>query len=158
MANGRFPRRQARKIRVEASETEGIDVRTGVDIENIEKHGNGFAVRTAQGERFETDLVVHGAGRVPDLETLGLEAAGIEYSDRGIAVDRAMRTSNRQVFAVGDCAATIQLARVDWLYFQARLDALEALCAGLEEPVLAHGDAAQKVSYYASLVMAAAVW
>jgi glutathione reductase (NADPH) len=41
-----------------------------------------------------------------------LKAAGIKYSERGIAVDQAMRTSNPAVFAVGDCAATTQLARV----------------------------------------------
>lgn len=100
------------ELLVQASAAEGIDVRTGVDIEIIERHAKGFAVRTSQGDSFDTELVVHGAGRTPDLETLGLDAAGIEYSNRGIAVDRAMRTSNRHVFAVGDCAATIQLARV----------------------------------------------
>ena len=56
--------------------------------------------------------MVHGAGRVPDLATLGLNAAGVEYSKRGIGVDHSLRTSNRRIFAVGDCAATIQLARV----------------------------------------------
>jgi glutathione reductase (NADPH) len=100
------------ELLVQASEAEGIEVRTGVDIEKIEKQGKGFTVRTAQGDCFEAGLVVHGAGRTPDLEALGLDAAGIEYSQRGIAVDQRMRTSNRRVFAVGDCAATVQLARV----------------------------------------------
>jgi glutathione reductase (NADPH) len=43
---------------------------------------------------------------------LALEAAGVRYSKRGIAVDERMPTSNPHVFAVGDCAATVQLARV----------------------------------------------
>jgi glutathione reductase (NADPH) len=100
------------ELLVQASQADGIDVRTGTDIEVIEKEEEGFLVQTVQGDRFEIDLVVHGAGRVPDLDTLGLTTAGIEYSERGIAVDRTMRTSKRRVFAVGDCAATIQLARV----------------------------------------------
>ena len=100
------------ELLVEASKDEGIEVRSGVEIKAIEKHAKGFLIRTAQGPEFETDLVVHGAGRVPDLDTLGLNAAGIEYSERGIIVDQALRTSNRHTFAVGDCAATIQLARV----------------------------------------------
>ena len=100
------------ELLVEASKAEDIDVRCGLDIEMIEKQAKGFLIRTAQGDGFETDLVVHGAGRVPDLDTLGLDSAGIEYSRRGIIVDQTMRTSNRHVFAVGDCAATIQLARV----------------------------------------------
>jgi glutathione reductase (NADPH) len=97
---------------VEASKDEGIEVRCGVNIDIIEKHGDGFAVRTAQGDSFESDLVVNGAGRVPDLDTLRLNTTGIEYSKRGIIVDETLRTSNRRIFAIGDCAATIQLARI----------------------------------------------
>jgi glutathione reductase (NADPH) len=95
-----------------ASQAESIDVKSSVDIEAIEKHAKGFSVRTANSGSFETDLVVHGAGRVPDLAALGLNAAGVEYSKRGISVDQTLRTTNRRIFAVGDCAATIQLARV----------------------------------------------
>ncbi|MBT8364560.1 MAG: NAD(P)/FAD-dependent oxidoreductase [Deltaproteobacteria bacterium] len=100
------------ELLVEASQTEGIDIRSSIEIEAIEKHAKGFSVRTAQGDSFETDLVVHGAGRAPDLDTLALDAAGVAYSNRGITVDQTLRTSNRRIFAVGDCAATIQLARV----------------------------------------------
>jgi glutathione reductase (NADPH) len=94
-----------------ASKAEGIDVRNSVDIEAIEKHGKGYSVRTADSGSFETDLVVHGAGRAPDLDALQLAAAEVESSKGGISVDQTLRTSNRRVFAVGDCAATIQLAR-----------------------------------------------
>jgi glutathione reductase (NADPH) len=100
------------ELLVKASQAEGIEVRSGIEIKAIEKYDEAFSILTAQGNSFEADLVVNGAGRVPNLGTLGLKAAGIEYSKRGIAVDQSMRTSNRRVFAVGDCAATIQLARV----------------------------------------------
>ena len=100
------------ELLVAASKAEGIDVRNSVEIEVIEKHAEGFSVRTANSGSFETNLVVHGAGRVPGLDTLQLDAAGVESSKRGITVDQTLRTSNRCVFAVGDCAATIQLARV----------------------------------------------
>jgi glutathione reductase (NADPH) len=69
-------------------------------------------VNLASGERFETDLVVHGAGRVPDITTLNLEEIGINHSRRGIAVNSDMTTSVPHIFAVGDCADTVQLARV----------------------------------------------
>ena len=100
------------ELLVAASRDEGIEVICSVDIEAIEKHANEFSVRTVQGDSFKADLVVHGSGRVPDLDTLGLDAAGIEYSKHGILVDHSLRTSNRRIFAVGDCAATKQLARV----------------------------------------------
>ncbi|MBW2408182.1 MAG: NAD(P)/FAD-dependent oxidoreductase [Deltaproteobacteria bacterium] len=100
------------ELLVAASGDEGIEVKTGVDIEAIEKHAGGYSVRTAQGESFNADLVIHGAGRAPDLDALDLNIAGIEYDKRGILVDQSLRTSNPRIFAVGDCAATIQLARV----------------------------------------------
>jgi glutathione reductase (NADPH) len=100
------------ELLVAASRDEGIEVMTNVDIELIEKHANGFSVRTAQGESFKADLVVHGAGRAADVDALELDAAGVEVSKGGIVVDSSLRTSKRHIFAAGDCAATIQLARV----------------------------------------------
>jgi glutathione reductase (NADPH) len=100
------------ELLVEASQAEGIEVICGVGIKAIEKHDKGFLIHTAQGESFETDLIVNGAGRVPDLDTLRLNTTGIEYSKHGIIVDETLRTSNRRIFAIGDCVETIQLARV----------------------------------------------
>jgi glutathione reductase (NADPH) len=100
------------QLLVEASQAEGIEVMCGVEIKAVEKFDKGFLIHTAQDDSFATDLVVNGAGRVPDLDNLELNAAGVEYSRRGITVDQTLRTSNRRILAVGDCAATMQLARV----------------------------------------------
>ncbi|UCF93003.1 MAG: NAD(P)/FAD-dependent oxidoreductase [Desulfobacterales bacterium] len=97
---------------VDASRAEGIEVHTNIEIAAITQRSAEFLVTTASGQTFAADLVVHGAGREPNRAGLGLEAGGIESSARGITVDTRMRTSNPQVFAVGDCAATVQLARV----------------------------------------------
>jgi len=54
---------------------------------------------------IEVDLVVHGAGRIPDLQDLDLDAAGVQYSRKGIAVNRFLQSvSNPAVYAAGDCA------------------------------------------------------
>lgn len=97
---------------VEASQAAEIEIRTGVEITSVEQSSEGFRVNVAGGAAFTANQVVHGAGRVPDIEGLGLEAAGVERSRAGITVDVHMRTSNPKVFAIGDCAATVQLARV----------------------------------------------
>ena len=55
---------------------------------------------------------MHGAGRAPNIDGLDLDQAGIEASRRGITVGRNMATTNPRVYAAGDCAATVQLARV----------------------------------------------
>ena len=97
---------------VAASKDEGIDIYSGVRISSIEKTAGGLTLKTDAGSIFEVDLVVHGAGRAPVLEELNLDAAGINYTRRGISVDSGMRTSNPHVFAIGDCVETPQLARV----------------------------------------------
>lgn len=113
------------QLLVEASEKEGIQIHTQVNIETIEKVKNGYVIHTKSGDQFETALVVHGAGRKANIEDLNLEAANIEYSDKGIWVDGYMRTSNPKVFAIGDCIAGIQLARV--ADFEARVATLNIL-------------------------------
>jgi glutathione reductase (NADPH) len=99
------------EVLVEASRSEGIDIHTGVNIEAVVKNGSGWVVKTTSDE-FEADLVVHGAGRVAAIDSLNLEAGDVAFTPRGITVDDEMRTTNPRVFAVGDCAATLQLARV----------------------------------------------
>ena len=97
----------------EASARENITVHCQVEITGIEKRGSGkMQVHTADNGVFDTDLVVHGAGRSPAIDDLDLENADVTYSKKGISVDRFMTTSNPRIYAVGDCADTIQLARV----------------------------------------------
>jgi len=96
----------------EASASEGIDIHCDVDIAGIEKADGEFIVTTKDGRRFESDLVVHGAGRSANIDDLNLAKAGVENTQRGIIVSEKMVTTNAHVYAVGDCAATIQLARV----------------------------------------------
>ena len=100
------------ELLVEASKDAGMDIRTGVKITSISRGEQGYTVSTENQGSFQADLVVHGAGRVADLSGLDLEKAGVDYDRRGIKVNATMRTSNPKVFAIGDCAATIQLARV----------------------------------------------
>jgi glutathione reductase (NADPH) len=55
----------------------------------------------------EADMVVHGAGREPNIDTLDLNAAGIEYTRKGITVNEYLQSvSNPAVYAAGDVAAS----------------------------------------------------
>jgi glutathione reductase (NADPH) len=114
----------------EASRAEGIDIHTDVTIEAVTKHGDAWVVKTADRE-FEADMVVHGAGRVAAVEDLDLAAGKVDCTPQGITVDEGMRTSNPRVFAVGDCAATLQLARVaDYEGYVAAKNILAAIEGG----------------------------
>ena len=97
---------------VRASKADGIQVHTGVAVSQISKQGDGYTVHFKSGSPLDVDLVVNSAGRIPDIEPLSLDTAGIKSSRRGIDVNPAMQTSIPHIFAIGDCANTVMLARV----------------------------------------------
>ncbi len=76
----------------------------------VESLGNRFAVQvsTPNGKRlFEADLVVHGAGRVPDIDDLSLDKAGVQHDKRGVRVNEYLQSvSNPAVYAAGDAIAS----------------------------------------------------
>ena len=89
----------------------GIDVRLGVEVTAITRSSTGVNIRahSKTGDHdFETDLVVHGAGRVPDIDDMHLDKAGIEWDPlRGVKVNEYLQSvSNPAVYAAGDAAAS----------------------------------------------------
>jgi len=87
-----------------------VDVRPATAVTAVERIGSGFRVHADQEGRhlqFDADLVVHAAGRVPNLDSLNLEKAGVRTGERGIEVDSHLRSvTNPRVFAAGDAAAS----------------------------------------------------
>ncbi|NDP42354.1 MAG: NAD(P)/FAD-dependent oxidoreductase [Aromatoleum sp.] len=88
----------------------GIDVRLKTRVTAIEKAGGNLTVRASSNgndEAFRADLVVHAAGRVPDLEPLDLAASGVE-SDKGrLKLNEFLQSvSNPAVYAAGDAATS----------------------------------------------------
>ena len=86
----------------------GIDVRLNTKVEAVEKRGAAFSVHASssgQQQTIETDLVVHAAGRVPDLEPLNLSAAHVESEGGRLSLNKYLQsTSNPAVYAAGDAA------------------------------------------------------
>lgn len=95
------------EILSEATADLGVDLRTEAKVLKVEKKGAEFTVtyETPKGAQVVScDLVVHATGRVPNIDQLNLEAAGVQYSRKGIKVSPFMRTTNPAIFAAGDCA------------------------------------------------------
>lgn len=88
----------------------GIDVRLNTRVTAIEKNNGGFSVRTSssvQDEVFTADLIVHAAGRVPDLEPLDLAAAGVKSEKGHLQLNEFLQSvSNAAVYAVGDASSS----------------------------------------------------
>jgi len=94
---------------VDRSRSLGIDVRLGSTVTAVERSNAAFIVH-AQTEGRSTqlvaDLVVHGAGRVPEIDDLDLDAAGVKWDTNGVVVNEHLQSvSNPGVYAAGDAAA-----------------------------------------------------
>ncbi len=80
--------------------------------DGMEVYLNAFAVKAEKGalyvktgneqKKLEHDLLLVATGRVPNVNGLGLENAGVQYTEKGIKVDRTLRTTNPRIYAAGD--------------------------------------------------------
>ena len=95
---------------------EGIDLKEKIKIARIEKHAGGVAVILTGANGGEQAIagshLLVAAGRSPNVEDLGLETAGVEYSPRGVTVDARLRSTNSRVYAAGDVAGGYQFTHL----------------------------------------------
>ncbi|MFP6744060.1 MAG: FAD-dependent oxidoreductase [Alphaproteobacteria bacterium] len=87
---------------------EGVNIHEGVAVARLAPRDKGITVTVSYdgAERaIDGSHLLVAAGRAPNVDDLGLDAAGIDFSPKGIVVDRRLRTSNRRIFAIGDVAA-----------------------------------------------------
>lgn len=86
-----------------ALKDQGIDLRLGERAESWEETGDGAKLRLSGGETLDGDKILVAVGRRPNVEDLGLEAAGVELDPCGcVAVNEHLETSAGGVFALGD--------------------------------------------------------
>lgn len=86
---------------------EGVETRLNATIERVEGRVGRIAV-TLRGEREAEILsgshLLVATGRQAVTDGLGLDAAGVDVDADGIRVDGGLRTTNRRIYAIGDCA------------------------------------------------------
>ena len=90
------------KVAARGFKKQNIDVHTGTLVENVKSEGDKVTF-TYGDQQGEAEWLVIAAGRGPDIEGLGLDAAGVKLGEDGlIAVDGALRTSAPRIYAIGD--------------------------------------------------------
>lgn len=95
----------------EQFEQEGIQICFGARLVGAGRSLTGKTIVFDRGrgqESVTADEILVAAGRKPNVEGLNLEAAGIQYDNKGVVVDDRLRTSNRRVYAAGDIASAYQ--------------------------------------------------
>ena len=100
-----FPRddADAAALVIQALEHEGVVIRPKTMVTSVARDGDDIVLTTDIGEPVRASHLLVSVGRVPNTEGLGLEAAGVKVGRDGIIVDARRRTTNKRIFAVGDC-------------------------------------------------------
>jgi dihydrolipoamide dehydrogenase len=90
------------KVAGRALSKQNIAIHTGTLVQDVQS-SDGSVTLSYGDQRGEVDWLVIAAGRGPDIEALGLDAAGVQLDDAGlVAVDGRQRTSREGVYAIGD--------------------------------------------------------
>jgi len=102
-----LPREDADAVEIlrTAFERDGVDVRLGTVLDRVEVRGDTKVLHlTSSGSKstLEADAILVGVGRTPNVDGLGLEAAGVRFGNRGVEVDDHLRTANPRIYAAGD--------------------------------------------------------
>lgn len=91
---------------------EGVAVHEGVRVVRAEAEAGGPVLVAEDGARHAGSHLLVATGRAPDLEGLGLEAAGVRADARGVRSDGGLRTANPRIFVAGDAAGGPLLTHV----------------------------------------------
>ena len=94
---------------------QGVALAEGAKVVRTAKTDSGVAVTVewdGTEETIEGSHLLVAVGRKATVGGLGLDQAGIKFSPKGINVNAGLRTSNRRVYAIGDCAGGLQFTHV----------------------------------------------
>ncbi len=123
---------QASRVLGEVLEGEGIHLAYNARVSHARQDAGGIHVSVAD-EEWAGDALLITSGRRPVVAGLDLEKAGVLYNEQGIQVDENLRTSQRHIYAAGDCTGGPQFTH--YAGWQATLAVRNALLPGASKAV-----------------------
>ena len=103
---------EAAKIVLDRLREEGVVLEENAKAEKVSGTAGNIAVTVEGGRVFTGTHLLMAVGRKANIDTLNLEAAGVEVAQGAVKVDASLRTSNRRVYAIGDVAGRLQFTHV----------------------------------------------
>ncbi len=94
---------------------DGVNLELAVKVLRVENTSTGKTIHFEKdGETLQTtvDELLVAVGRVPNVEGMGLEAAGVEFNEQGVIVSERLQTSNKKIYAVGDVASAYKFTHI----------------------------------------------
>jgi len=115
-----------------ALQRDGVTILKEATLDSVERTSSGkrlHVMQAGQSHTVDVDEILVGAGRVPNVEGLDLEAAGVAYDTRhGVTVDDRLRTTNQRIYAAGDVCSPYKFTHA--ADFMARIVVQNALFYG----------------------------
>jgi len=74
----------------------------GIGVKEVTYIGGQFQIFLDNGQKIESEALLISVGRKPNVSSLNLGAAGVNYTHMGISVDAYGRTNQSHIWAVGD--------------------------------------------------------
>ena len=104
---------EASEILFEILSEEGVEIHLGEPIIQVEEtSSNGVKIFLKSGKKIDGTHLLIAVGRQPNLESLNLLAAGVETEKGFIKVDTKLRTTQKNIFAAGDCSSQYQFTHI----------------------------------------------
>lgn len=125
---------EASELIAQALVKDGIDLHVNTRADRVWKEGHEIHVATT-GQELTGDALFLAVGRRPTVEGLELEKAGIRYDSNGIKVNERLRTSQRHIYAAGDCTGN-GYQFTHYAGYQGFMAARNALLPGAKRGVL----------------------
>jgi len=101
------------KVLAEELTQQGVRLRLNESVTRVDRAEGALQVTLRSGQATTTDCVMFATGRHPNVEGLGLEAAGVATARNGaIQVDEQYRSSVPSIYAIGDVIGRVQLTPV----------------------------------------------
>ncbi len=107
--------RDAAEIVQRVFEREGIRLLCDATLQEVTVTDDGKVLhydRNGRREQVEVDAILVSIGRVPNIEKLNLEAAGVKHNEQGVEADDTMRTTNPNIYAAGDVTLKYQFTHM----------------------------------------------
>jgi pyruvate/2-oxoglutarate dehydrogenase complex dihydrolipoamide dehydrogenase (E3) component len=92
---------ELRAVALEALRNDAVAIHSHARVVSIAKTGREIVLALPDHQLRGSHLLI-AAGRRPNVEDLGLDTAGIAFTEKGIAIDSGLKTTNRKVYAIGD--------------------------------------------------------
>lgn len=91
---------------------EGIEIIEDAQVERVGGRPGALEVQVKGGTIFTGTHLLVAVGRVPNLDKLDLDKAGVKSDRAGITVDAGLRSTNKRVYAIGDAAGQGQFTHL----------------------------------------------